>query len=128
MKTKAQQALAFARERARTAKSWLDLHNALFGIGGKLTDLFPTEKDRIAFSRSEEQAAILELLADLRKKYGEQSGTVAELAATANGTITVRLPRSIHAALLAEARSEGISLNQLCMAKLAFQLQAMASV
>ena len=34
-------------------------------------------------------------------------------------TVTLRLPDSIHSELVAEARSEGISLNQLCLAKLA---------
>ena len=33
-------------------------------------------------------------------------------------TITLRLPDSIHRELLAEAKKEGISLNQLCLAKL----------
>jgi hypothetical protein len=42
----------------------------------------------------------------------------------ANGAINVRLPRSVHAALLAEAMAEGVSLNQLCLCKLVAQLQA----
>ena len=33
-------------------------------------------------------------------------------------TVTLRLPNSIHRELLAEAKKEGISLNQLCLAKL----------
>ena len=33
-------------------------------------------------------------------------------------TVTLRLPDSIHRELLAEAKKEGISLNQLCLAKL----------
>ena len=33
-------------------------------------------------------------------------------------TITLRLPNSIHRELLAKAKKEGISLNQLCLAKL----------
>ena len=43
---------------------------------------------------------------------------------TANGAISVRLPRSVHAALLAEAKAEGVSVNQLCAAKLVAQLRA----
>ena len=34
-------------------------------------------------------------------------------------TVTLRLPDSIHNKLMAEAKREGISLNQLCLAKLA---------
>jgi predicted HicB family RNase H-like nuclease len=47
-----------------------------------------------------------------------------ELLATANGAISIRLPRSVHAALLAEAKAEGVSLNQLCLSKLVAQLRA----
>ena len=49
---------------------------------------------------------------------------VRELVSSANGAISVRLPRSVHAALLAEAKAEGVSLNQLCLSKLVAQLRA----
>ena len=32
--------------------------------------------------------------------------------------MSIGLPRSVHAALLLEAEAEGVSLNQLCLAKL----------
>jgi predicted HicB family RNase H-like nuclease len=38
--------------------------------------------------------------------------------------VLVRLPRSVHAAMLAEAKAEDVSLNQLCVAKLVAQLRA----
>jgi predicted HicB family RNase H-like nuclease len=37
---------------------------------------------------------------------------------------TRRLPRSVHAALLAEAKAKGVSFNQLCLSKLVAQLRA----
>jgi hypothetical protein len=46
------------------------------------------------------------------------------LAASANGAISVGLPRSVHADLLAEAKAQGVSLNQLCLSKLVAQLRA----
>jgi predicted HicB family RNase H-like nuclease len=46
------------------------------------------------------------------------------MIASANGAISVRLPRSVHAALLAEAKAEGVSLNPLRVAKLIAQLRA----
>jgi predicted HicB family RNase H-like nuclease len=49
---------------------------------------------------------------------------VVQLTASANGAISVRLPRSVHAPLLAEAKAEGVSLNQLCLSKLVAQLRA----
>jgi len=38
-------------------------------------------------------------------------------------TVTLRLPDSIYSELMGEAKSEGISLNQLCLAKLAKPLE-----
>ena len=45
--------------------------------------------------------------------------------ADVNGTIILRVPKSLHAALFSEAEAEGVSLNQLCVAKLSAQLQAL---
>lgn len=33
--------------------------------------------------------------------------------------LSIRVPKSLHAELLEEAKKEGVSLNQLCLAKLA---------
>jgi HicB family len=118
---KARQVLAFAHQRAATAADWIDLSNALFGLGGKATELFPTESERTAFSRTEEYRRLLALLDTLPQP--KVKGFV-EMVASANGAISVRLPRSVHAALLAEAKAEGVSLNQLCVAKLVVQLRA----
>jgi predicted HicB family RNase H-like nuclease len=41
-----------------------------------------------------------------------------------SGRILVRVPKSVHAALLKEAAAEGTSLNQLIVAKLCLGLQA----
>ena len=40
----------------------------------------------------------------------------------AKDRFVLRLPKSMHAALTAEAKAEGVSLNQLCVAKLATRL------
>jgi len=45
-------------------------------------------------------------------------GEIREVADSANGAISVRLPRSVRAAHLAEAKTEGVSLNQLCVSTL----------
>jgi hypothetical protein len=121
LQAKARQLLAFAEERARRAADWVELHNALFGMGGKATELFTTESERTAFARTAECKRILALLDDLPAPVVKEFG---ELLATANCAISVRLPRSVHAALLAEAKAEGVSLNQLCLSKLVAQLRA----
>ncbi len=78
----------------------------------------------MAFCKTAQHSAIIELLAQVREKHGDEPQEVADLVATANGKLSVRLPRTIHAALLTEAKAEGISLNQLCLAKLSVQLRA----
>jgi hypothetical protein len=118
---KARRLLAFAEQRARQSADWVELHNALFGLGGKATELLTTESERTAFARTKESKRIFALLDGLPQPAVKDFG---ELLATANGAISVRLPRSVHAALLAEAKAEGVSLNQLCLSKLVAQLRA----
>jgi hypothetical protein len=83
--------------------------------------LLTTESERTAFAQTKECKQIFALLDDLPQPAIKDFGT---LLATANGAISVRLPRSVHAALLAEAKAEGVSLNQLCLSKLVAQLRA----
>jgi hypothetical protein len=121
MAAKARVLLEFAEQRAEQAADGVELHNALFGIGGKATEWLATESERTAFSGTAECKRIFALLDKLPSSAVKEFG---ELLATANGASSVRLPRSVHAALLAEARAEGVSLNQLCLSKLVAQLRS----
>ena len=104
------------------AAYWVAGHNSLYGLGGRLTELFPTESDRAAFMKTkeaEEVAAILESLPEPETKPAH-----VKMLSEVNGKILVAVPRTIHAALLAEAENEGISLNQLILSKVCVQLRA----
>ena len=118
---KARETLKFAEKCAKSATDWVVLENALFGLGGKANELFPTEAERTAFCRTPEYKSILALMDSL--PHPPVKGFV-NMVASANGAISVRLPRSVHAALIAEAKAEGVSLNQLCLSKLVAQLRA----
>jgi hypothetical protein len=118
---RARQVLAFAEEHARQAASWIELSNALFGPDGKVMEAFATEAERTAFCKTQEYKRMLALLDSLPPP---PVNGFLEMAPSVNGAISVRLPRSVHAALLAEAKAEGVSLNQLCLAKLVAQLRA----
>ena len=63
--TKAQEALRIVRELAKDAKTATDLHNAFFGIGGKLVELFPTRAEREEFGKSPEYQEIVRIRAAL---------------------------------------------------------------
>jgi hypothetical protein len=120
LRAKARDVLAFAEERAQRASDWVELHNALYGIGGKATELFPTEEERTAFCRTAEYKRINALFSRLPHPPVRDMDEPPE---PTNGTISLRLPRSVHVALLKEAQAEGVSLNQLCLSKLVAQLR-----
>ena len=116
MKSRAQELLNFARTLKDSGLTWVEANNSIYGPGGRFVKLFPTQTDRVAFARTEESRKIDELIdsfpePDVRSSREEYSGK-----------FVVRVPKSLHAALAAEAETEGVSLNQLVVVKLAVQL------
>jgi hypothetical protein len=73
---KARQLLAFAEQRARQAADWVELHNALFGLGGKATELLATGAERAAFARTPERKRIFALLDGLPTPAVRDFGTL----------------------------------------------------
>jgi len=118
MKT-ADRLLKQAEELATTSKSWADFSNALFDpVQGLIAQAYPIGPERTAFMKTQQYKKIRQLLADSIASHG----LVAGATPTKSGRFVVRVPRSLHAALEREAEREGVSLNQLVMAKLALQL------
>ena len=70
--------------------------------------------------KTEQYKKIRELIARAIETYGLVEGATPKKS----GRFVVRLPQSLHAALEREAEQEGVSLNQLVVAKLAVQLKA----
>ena len=104
--------------------------NSLFGIGALYGQLFPTIADREAFEQSAEGAevqAMLEQLPDpeldATKDLAVDIPQFAAVMHRATGSVNVHLPRSLHAALLVEAQKEGVTLDELCAAKLGAKLE-----
>jgi hypothetical protein len=109
---------------AQTVDTWADLANFLFDPEeGLIARAYPTRRAREAFVRTREYKRIRQLLSSAIDRYG-----LVEGAAPLNksGRFVVRLPKSLHAALEREASGEGVSLNQLVVAKLAVQLHRSA--
>lgn len=108
-----------AQDIARSVETWADLSNALYNpVDGLLTRTYPTSAERKAFRKTEQYQKIRELLVQAMNA----SGLVEGAAPKKSGRFVVRLPQSLHAALEREAEQEGVSLNQLVVAKLAVQL------
>ena len=117
IKEKAQLLLNFADEQIRNGKSGPELFLTIFGIHGKARKVFSSKKDWQAFEQTDE-------IDEIHRRI-EGTSDDGSPSSNANGhlALTLRLPKSVHAALLAEAAAEGVSLDQLCLSKLVAQLR-----
>lgn len=119
MSDQSTQVLDSAREVAATVDTWADLSNALFDPEeGLVARAYPSREERERFLQTKEYRAIRQLIDEAK----DRTGLVAGATPKKSGKFVVRLPRSLHAALEAEAREEGVSLNQLVVTKLAVQM------
>jgi len=108
-----------AEQAARDVETWADLSNFLFNpVDGLVAKAYPTRKAREAFIQTEEYRKIRQLVSDAMQRQGLVEGAMPRKS----GRFVVRLPQSLHAALEREAASEGVSLNQLVVAKLGIGL------
>jgi predicted HicB family RNase H-like nuclease len=118
IESRAQALLSLARKLAQTSGlTWVEANNAIYGPGGPFARLFPKVSDRMAFAKTKASRQIDRLIDNLPEPgVGPQRREYS-------GKFNVRLPKSLHAALASEAEAEGVSLNQLVVAKLALHLQ-----
>jgi hypothetical protein len=114
-----------AKQAAGEAESWADLSNFLFDPReGLIAKAYPTREARAAFVKTEEYRALRQLVAESMDRHGLVEGGTPRKS----GRFVVRLPRSLHAALEREAIAEGVSLNQLVVAKLSVGLGRLAGL
>jgi hypothetical protein len=114
-----------AERAARDMESWADLSNFLFNpVDGLVAKAYPTRAAREAFVQTAEYRKIRQLVSDSRQRHGLVEGATPKKA----GRLVVQLPQSLHAALEREAIEEGVSLDQLVLAKLALGLGRLASL
>lgn len=121
--SKSFEAKGFAKWALREVRSlrnrgveWRELYNLVFGGGGLCASL--SIKQRAEVMTQPYFETIRDLIDDARNIAIESEDLAKIDTSSANGKISVRLPHSIHKALLTEARAEGVSLNQLCSVKL----------
>ena len=117
VKSRAQELLALAAKLAETSGlTWIEANNAVYGPGGPFVRLFPNARERLAFAKTRESRRIDDLIDSLPEP------PVGPQRRDYSGKFNVRVPKSLHAALASEADAEGVSLNQLVVAKLALPL------
>mgnify|MGYP002382451160 CR=1 FL=1 len=118
MKTTPEEFLAAVRAEAEVAETWADLSNFVFDPEvGILAGVYPTEESRAAFIKTPEFKEIRRLINDVK----DRTGHIQESIPKKRGQFVVQLPRSLHIALEAEAKRDGVSLNQLVVDKLTSQ-------
>jgi predicted HicB family RNase H-like nuclease len=116
--SRARELLELARKLAQApGLTWVEANNAVYGPGGPFVRLFPSAKDRQAFAKAKASQEIDRLLDSLPEP------PVGPERREYSGKFNVRVPKTLHAALVREAEAEGVSLNQLVVAKLALHLQ-----
>ena len=91
---------------------WVVFFSEMLGVDGHIRRTFPDAESLAAFECSPQYARIRELLDELRSKQDEPTKREPRRV------VTVRMPRSLHESLKAEARQLHVSINQLCISKL----------
>jgi hypothetical protein len=106
---------------------WTTFYREILGVKGIVRHVFPTPHARAEFERTETFGEILHLVTKLRRKRPVEAAPDEEDAAEAppkasneepTRVITVRLPKSMHETLRAEAYEHRTSVNKLCISKL----------
>jgi len=96
-----------------TSPEWIVFFREVMGLDGIVRRTFATPEALLQFECSPEYARIREMLNDLRKRQQERA-QIRE----AQRVVTVRMPRSLHETLKAEAQEMNVSINRLCISKL----------
>ncbi len=118
--TAARQHVLRVAERLHAMKpDWLVFFREVLGIDGLVRGTFESPREIAAFECSTEYARIRELLDDLRRQPAEPAAE-----RESQRVVTVRMPRSLHETLKAEADEQRVSINTLCIAKLTKLLDA----
>lgn len=101
-----------AAEMFEQQPDWLRFFREVLGVDGLVRKLFTTPEELAAFEKTPQYAEIQTMLARLRDRGDQAEGKEP------TRVITVRLPKSLHESLKAEAHDRKTSINQLCISKL----------
>jgi predicted HicB family RNase H-like nuclease len=93
---------------------WVTFYREILGMHGIVRHTFPTMELLNDFEQSDAYREIQHMLTRLRKKGPQEIDPKEE----PTRVITVRIPKSLHEALKAEAHGHRTSMNKLCISKL----------
>ena len=94
--------------------SWVTFFREVLGVDGIVRQAYSTPEALAHFEQTPEYQKIQQMLAKLRENDSDLPGGPRE----PTRVITVRLPKSLHESLRAEAHDRRTSMNKLCISKL----------
>jgi predicted HicB family RNase H-like nuclease len=103
-----------ADEIYRQRPSWVTFFREVLGVDGIVRRCYSTPEALAQFEQTPEYQKIQQMLAKLRENDSDLPGGPRE----PTRVITVRLPKSLHESLRAEAHDRRTSMNKLCISKL----------
>jgi predicted HicB family RNase H-like nuclease len=92
---------------------WVTFFRQILGLKGAIRRTYHTREELQDFEQSEEYAEILNMLTRLRERTVPPEDPNEPIR-----VITIRVPKSLHEALRAEAYEFQTSMNKLCISKL----------
>ncbi|MCE9546403.1 MAG: hypothetical protein K8T25_12915 [Planctomycetia bacterium] len=110
---RSQEVQRIASELYQQTPDWVTFFREVLGIDGIIRKAYPDPNSLAEFEKSEDYQNIQQMVAKLRERNG--AGTT-DLEPTR--VITVRMPKSLHESLRAEAHDRHTSMNKLCISKL----------
>ncbi len=113
MMTKEQEVLRVADEMFQQSPDWVTFFREILGLEGVVRRAFPAPELLSRFEQTPEYGEIQQRLAKLRSR-----GDFFANSREPTRVITVRLPKSLHESLRAEAHERHTSMNKLCISKL----------
>jgi predicted HicB family RNase H-like nuclease len=105
--------LEVAERLHRMEPEWVVFFREILGVDGVVRRTFSNPDSLVRFECSPEYARIREMLDDLRNRQRDQPTERHK-----HRVITVRMPRTLHETLKAEAEQMRVSVNTLCISKL----------
>lgn len=114
MNDRSKEVLAAAEEIFRQDPDWATFFRKVVGMDGIVRKTFTSASELANFEQTSEYAEIQRMQAKLRERTS--AAPAPQLEPTR--VITVRLPKSLHESLRAEAHEMRTSMNKLCISKL----------
>ena len=114
MNEQRQDVFRIADEIYRQRPSWVTFFREVLGVDGIVRQVYNAPDTLSHFEQTTEYQKIQQMLAKLRENDSDLPGGPRE----PTRVITVRLPKSLHESLRAEAHDRHTSMNKLCISKL----------